>query len=112
LKTEVQKQLELLKLLFDAARDDHQKEWSDEAYILAGIIKDIAQTTEEKFTKLVLESAVDTLVKVYGIPKNTATKYVKDPNSELVPNLIDRIREILLFEIENWIPSTDILSYR
>ena len=105
------KTLELLNVLFDAARGDYTEDWSDEAYILADLIKLVEQPTEIAIRELLTEDMIDTLDSVYKIPKGIASKYVRR-EPEFMDNVMDRVYETTLFELENWLGSTDIIIHQ
>ncbi len=69
------------------------------------------EPTEIVARGLVITEAVDILCNIYNIPRNTAMVYIAT-NEELVDNITDRMDEAMLMEIEDWIPSTDILTYQ
>jgi len=109
--TNKEKQLELLNVLFDAARVDCNEEWSDEAYILADLIKLVDQPPEEAIRELLTADLIDTVINVYKIPPIVAKGYVTE-TPEFMDNVMDRIYETIMFETENWIGSTDILKHQ
>jgi len=109
--SEKEKQLELLNRLFDAARGNLDEEWTDEAYVLADLIKLVDTPAEIAIRELITEDAIDTIHNTYKIPRSIASRYFKE-TPEVMDNTMDRIYETILTEIEDWLPSTDILSHQ
>ena len=108
---EKEKQLELLNRLFDAARGSLDEEWTDEAYVLADLIKLVDTPTEIAIRELITEDAIDTIHNTYKIPRSIASRYFKE-TPEVMDNTMDRVYETILTEVEDWITSTDILSHQ
>jgi len=109
--TEKQKQLDLLNELFDAVRGDCQEEWTDNAYILADLIREVDRSPEEAIRELLTDDLTDTLVNTYKIPRTVAINYAR-ATPEFMDNVMDRVYETMMFELENYVGSTDILKFQ
>ena len=106
------KTMELLEVLFDAARPDPLvTEWSDEAYILADLMRVVSDPPEVAIRELITEDAIDTIHTVYKVPRDVASRYFRE-TPEVMDNAMDRVYETVMTEIEDWISSTDILKYQ
>ena len=109
--TEKQKQLELLNELFASSRGDCSEEWSDLSYQLADIIREVGRSPEEAIRELLTDDLTETLVDIYKIPRAVAKSYAR-ATPEFMDNVITRVKETMMFELENWIGSTNILSFQ
>jgi hypothetical protein len=109
--TEQQKQLELLNDLFAASRGDCTEEWNEQSYLLADIIRVIGRSPKDTVRELLTDDLAETLVNVYKIPETVAKTYVR-ATPEFMDNVLDKVYEAALLELEDWIPSTSILSFQ
>ena len=66
---------------------------------------------DEQLEQYVVQQILDSLEIVYDIPRNISMQYLRD-NTEFLYNTIDRMDEALDREIEEWVPSTDIISHQ
>ena len=105
------KTLELLNMLFDAARPDLEEEFSDEAYIIADLMSMVDKPSEVVLRELITEEAIDTIAGTYKIPRNVASRYFKEI-PEVMDNMMERIDETIMIEVEDWIMSTDIIKHQ
>ena len=108
--SEKEKQLELLNRLFDAARGSLDEEWTDDCYVLADLITLVSGPRDSLGIHVIYEVR-DTLVNTYKIPADIAIEYMKE-SPEFLENATLRMDEALNRELEEWIPSTDILTHQ
>ena len=66
---------------------------------------------DDQLEQYVIHQILDSLEIVYHIPRNVGIQYLRD-NTEFLYNTIDRMDEALNREIEEWVPSTDIISHQ
>ena len=66
---------------------------------------------DEKLEQYVIYEILNVLEIIYNIPRDKAIKYLRD-NRGFIDNTIDRMDETLNREVEEWIPSTDIISHQ
>ena len=105
------KTLELLNMLFDAARPDLEEEFSDEAYIIADLMSMVDKPSEVVLRELITEEAIDLIHTAYKIPRNVASRYFKE-TPEVADNMMDQVYGAIMIEVEDWIMSTDIIKHQ
>ncbi len=104
-------QKELLEKLFEASRGDLQDEWSDDAYVLADLINIVDKTPEETARDYATAEVIDMLFNVYKVDKRVGIHYAMNTN-EFMDNVMDRIDEAMVREVEEFVSSSDILKYQ
>ena len=100
-----EKTLQMLETLFHSTLD---KEWTKESYLLADLIKMVNKPSEVAFRELVIAEVVDSMSDSYRVPRIICKGYLTD---EVIDNILDRMDEAMVREIEEFVASTDILQY-